>query len=93
MDENQKPIVDPAYTIEKFDDEILLYTETKDHAVYLNEAAYAVWELCKENLTVGEIVAYLQNLYPDQKKQIEGDVLVALQTLEERGVIRLSDVG
>jgi hypothetical protein len=93
MDDNQKPIVDPAYTIEKFDGEILLYTETKDQAVYLNDAAYAVWLLCKEDLTVVEMVDYLKNLYPDQKEQIESDVQIALQTLEEKDVIRLCHVG
>ncbi|MFT5701993.1 MAG: hypothetical protein ACI8ZB_004898 [Desulforhopalus sp.] len=93
MDENQKPIVDPAYTVEKFDGEILLYTETRTQAVYLNDAAYAVWELCKEDLTVGEIVDYLKKLYPNQKAQIQDDVFGALQTLEENSVIRLSNVG
>lgn len=91
MNDNQKPKVNPAYTIEKFDDEVLLYTEAGTQAVYLNDTAYGVWLLCKEDMTVGQIIEYLENAYPEQKKHIRADVIAALETLESNIVIELSD--
>jgi len=91
MEDQQKPTVDTAYTIEKFEDEILLYTEAGTQAVYLNDTAYAVWMLCKEDMTVGQIVEYLEEIYPDQQGQIRGDVIDALNTLQSNGVVTLDE--
>ena len=85
------PIVNSVYTVEEFDGEILLYTEAGTQAVYLNDAAYAVWLLCKENMTVGQIIEYLEEVYPDQKEQIREDVVTALNTLLSNSVIEFQD--
>lgn len=91
MNDEQKPVVNSAYTAESFDDEILLYSKEGTQAVYLNDAAHAVWLLCKEDMNVGQMIAYLQEVYPDQKEQIRGDVLSALTMLQENNVIELVD--
>ena len=85
------PIVNSVYTVEEFDGEILLYTEAGTQAVYLNDAAYAVWLLCKENMTIGQIIEYLEEVYPDQKEQIREDVVTALNTLLSNSVIEFQD--
>jgi len=85
------PVVNAAYTIEKFDDEILLYSEDGAQAVYLNDQAHAVWSFCKEGMSVGQIIEYLEQVYPDQKAQISKDVLTALETLETHNVIEMTD--
>lgn len=66
MKDKQTPTVTLGYSVEKFDDEILLYSEACTQAVYLNDAAHAVWLLCKEDMNVGQIVQYLEEMYPDQ---------------------------
>ncbi|MFT5697438.1 MAG: hypothetical protein ACI8ZB_000286 [Desulforhopalus sp.] len=91
MNDKQRPIVNPEYTIEKFDDEILLYTEAGTQAVYLNDAAHTVWLLCKEDMTIGKMVQYLEEVYPDQKDQISADVMSALEMLQENNVVELID--
>ncbi|PHR26208.1 MAG: hypothetical protein COA36_12730 [Desulfotalea sp.] len=91
MKDTQKPIVNTTYTVEKFDDEILLYTEAGTQAVYLNDTAHTVWLLCKEDMTVGQMVQYLEQQYPEQQKLIRGDVTGALETLLENGVIGFTD--
>lgn len=91
MEDKQKLLVDTAYTVEKFEDEILLYTEAGTKAVYLNDTAHAVWSLCKEDMTVGQIIEYLEKVYPEQREQIRNDVTDALNTLQSNGVIALSD--
>ena len=87
MNKEQKPTINPGYTVEKFDDEILLYSEAGTQAVYLNDAAYAVYLLCKEDMSIGQMVKYLEEVYSDQKDQIRKDVLSALETLQSNGVI------
>lgn len=91
MNINQKPILNSAYTVEKFDDEILLYTKEGTKAVYLNETAYAVWLLCKEEMKVEQIIAYLSEAFPDQSEQIKTDVIAALSALQSNNVIKLTD--
>lgn len=91
MNDNQKPIINPAYTVEKFDDEILLYNEAGTKAVYLNDAAHAVWLLCKENMNIGQMIHYLKEMYPEQNTQIRRDVVAALQLLQKNGVIEFAD--
>jgi hypothetical protein len=91
MKDTQRPIVNPDYTVEKFDDEILLYTEATTQAVYLNDAAYTVWLLCKEDMNIGQMIQSLEEVYPDQKEQIRNDVISALETLLSNGVIEFAD--
>lgn len=91
MNDYQKPVIRQEYSVEKFDDEIVLYAESETRAVYLNDAAYAVWQLCKEDLSVGQIIDYLEKTYPDQQVQIRKDVLTALKMLESKNIIMLSD--
>lgn len=91
MNDNNRPVVNPAYTAETFDDEILLYSKAGSQAVYLNDAAHAVWQLCKEDMTVGQIIEYLEQVYPEQKDQIRPDVTAALEMLAANTVIELAD--
>lgn len=91
MNDKQIPKINPEYTLEKFDNEILLYTEAGTQAVYLNDAAYAVWQLCQEGVTIEQMVHYLEGSYPDQKGQIKSDVYSALETLKSSGVIEFED--
>lgn len=85
------PLLDSEYIVEKFDDEILLYSEVGTHAVYLNDAAYAVWLLCREEMSVGQMIDYLKEVYPDQKEQIRRDVTSALETLRSNGMVKFAE--
>ncbi len=85
--------MNPEYRIEKFDGEVLLYTEDGAQAIYLNDEAHAVWSLCKEEMTVGQIIDYLEQAYPDQKEKIKKDVHKALETLQTHNVIEMTDAG
>ncbi len=87
MDDYKTPSVNRIYRVETFNGEILLYTEAGTQAVYLNDTAFAVWQLCKENITVGQMVAYLIDAYPGQSDQIRSDVMAALKVLESNNLI------
>ncbi len=91
MFNNKKIKINLDYIVEKFDGEMLLYEKIGSQAVYLNSSAYAVWLLCKENLTVGQIVECLEKRYPKRKEQMQSDVNNAISMLEVNKVIILFD--
>jgi hypothetical protein len=91
MIDSQRPIINPEFILEKFDNEILLYSVSETKAVYLNEAAHLIWALSNEQLSIGEIIGFLEEKYPTQKKTIRNDVISALESLCSQGVITLVD--
>jgi hypothetical protein len=91
MNDTDRPIVNTDYSAEAFDDEILLYSTAATQAVYLNDAALAVWGLCKGDMTIGQIIKYLEQSYPAQRDQIRPDVIAALEALIANNVIGLAD--
>ncbi len=91
MDNKKKPIISESYTAEKFDNELLLYSKTEEQALYLNNSAQAVLQLCGDDLTVAQIIDYLQQHYPDQREEIAQEVIEVLSTLKSNGVITFED--
>ncbi len=91
MNTSSKPRVSPAFAVEEFDGEILLYDETGAKAFYLNDTANAVLQLCREDVSVAQIIEYLQQAYPDHQERVEQDVMTVLEMLVENKVIELSD--
>ena len=91
MDKNKKPIISESYTAEIFEDELLLYSKADEQALYLNNTAQAVLQLCGDELTVAQIIDYLQQHYPDQREEIALEVIEVLSTLESNGVITFAD--
>ena len=91
MTDDSVPVVNPEFIQEEFNDETILYTAAGTSAVYLNETSLLILKLCGETKTVGEIIDFLENSYPEEKKTIREDVLSALKTLIDSGVISLSN--
>jgi coenzyme PQQ biosynthesis protein PqqD len=91
MDRSRKPKISNSYTAETFGDELLLYSKTDERALYLNITAQAVLQLCDDDLNVAQIIDRLQHHYPDQRKEIDQEVIEVLSTLESNGVITFED--
>ena len=91
MNTSNKPMINPSFAFELFEEEILLYDEAGSKAFYLNDTANAVLQLCKEDLSVAEIIECLQNNYPDHKDTIPKDVIDVLEMLVKSKVIELID--
>ena len=87
MKYSQKFTVNPAFKVEKFDNEILLYSVSNTKGMYLNETAYLVWEMCSKDNSIEEIVVLLEEAYPGQNETIRADVLAAVETLVENGAL------
>lgn len=91
MNTSSKPKLSDSFAVEQFDKEILLYDEAGSRAFYLNDTANAVLQLCKEDLSVAEIIECLQQNYPDHKDSIAEDVVGVLEILVKNKVIELTD--
>jgi hypothetical protein len=73
--------------VEVVDDEVLLYHPRQTAAVYLNPTAAVVWGLCDGSRTVADIVALLEESYPDADPPIAEGVEAALASLQKDGMI------
>ena len=89
MLDTQIPVINTEFKLERFDNEILLYSITDTRAIYLNETAFIVYGMCSSCLTVGEIIDLLEEAYPEQKGSIRDDVVTALNHLLENGALSL----
>jgi len=87
MEYSQKFVVNPAFKVERFDNEILLYAVSSTTGVYLNETAYLVWEMCTQGHSVGEILTLLEEAYPRQQTAIPGDAVAAIESLVDSGAL------
>lgn len=91
MDDACIPTMNAEYKLEKFDNEILLYSVTDTKAVYLNETACMVYGMCNSGQTIGQIIALLEEAYPEQKTTIREDVGETIRQLIQDGALILNE--
>jgi len=84
------PRANTEFSLEEIDDELLLYHPAKTKAVYLNETAALVWQLCDSERSVGEIISLLEENYPESDT-IRTDVEQTLQQLTDNGAVELDE--
>ena len=70
---------------EWIDGELLLYDHPADRALYLNPTAATIWSLCDGQTPVQDIVACMQDAYPDTA--VAGDIVGAIRDLEKNGLV------
>lgn len=87
MKSTQKFTLNPDFATEIFEDEILLYAVATGKGVYLNKTAGLVREMCGNGQTVEEIIALLEDAFPEQKDTIPIDVETAVQALLKNGAL------
>ncbi len=81
MDITQKFSPNSDFSVEKFDNEILLYAVSGGNGVYLNETAWLVWKMCGKGHSVEEIISLLEEAYPEHKDDISTDVITAVESM------------
>ncbi|HSH41281.1 MAG TPA: PqqD family protein [Arenicellales bacterium] len=84
------PSANTEFSLEEIDDELLLYHPAKTKAVYLNETAALVWQLCDSKRSVDEIVTLLEENYPESDT-VRSDVEKTLQQLADNGAVELNE--
>jgi len=75
--------------LEDMDGELLLYNPKNATTLHLNGPSAIVWQLCTGEHSVDEMIEALQEAYPDQADQIEGDVVSVIQELKAKEVLEL----
>ena len=91
MEYSQKLTRNPAFKVEKFDTEILLYAVSTTRGIYLNETAYVIWQLCEQENTLGGIITFLEESYPETEESIAADVLAVVGALVETEALVAGD--
>jgi hypothetical protein len=79
-----------GFTLEQFDNEILLFNVEKDETLYLNATAAMIWSLCDGEHTVSQLIELVAAAYPDSAANVEHDLHETLQTLLRHGAIEFS---
>lgn len=79
----------PDAQVQKFDDEVVIYFTLRKKAVYLNETAALIWELCDRTRTVADIVKLISDNYPDQIEQVREHIIEAIEQLWREGALRI----
>ena len=87
MHDEQTFKLNTEFTSERFENEILLYSVTDTSAIYLSETAFLVYGICSSGKSFGDIIACLEEAYPEQKMTIREDVTMAIQQLHEHGAL------
>jgi coenzyme PQQ biosynthesis protein PqqD len=89
INKNKKVVLAADYLLEKFDNEITVYHPSLTTSIYLNETGGVIWELCNGQRTVAEIIALLQEEYPENREQIEEGVIDIISSLLDKNIATL----
>lgn len=85
----KKPRTVEDFQLEEIDGEALLYSPKATRSIYLNPSAALIWHLCTGDFTTGEIIASLQEQFPDQADSIADDVNTTLNQFIEAEAVEL----
>lgn len=86
---NKKPKTIADFQLEEIDGEALLYSPSATRSIYLNPSAAVIWRLCSGEFSVEEIIASLQEQFPDEASSIAEDVPTTLEKFIESDAIEL----
>lgn len=78
------------FSLERLDNEILLYHPGLTKAIHLNETAALVWELCDGKRSVAEIGTLLGDAFPEQVDEVRNDVAAVVDRLSTEGALHFS---
>ena len=85
------PVASSNFELEEIDGELLLYSPQSIRSIYMNSTASVIWRLCDGKLTTGEIIALLQEAFPEANSSIEQDVIDSLQLFIDNQAVELLD--
>ncbi len=77
----------PECLLEDMDGELLLYNPVNATTLHLNGSSAVVWEMCDGQRSVEDIVAVLQQTYPEQAAQISEDVVEVIDDLQQQAAL------
>lgn len=79
-----------GFSLQRLDDDMLLYHPGLTRTLHLNDTAALVWQMCDGTRAIDVIVQTLQEAFPEHREQIALDVPATLQQLERDGAIEFA---
>ncbi len=87
---DDKPLRNDSCHMEELDDEVLLYNPVNNKTLYINKSASVIWQLCNGEQSVGDIIAMIQEAYPESKNDLQKDILETLNNLVDNDAISVT---
>ena len=87
--ETQIPRQASDFELQEFEDELLLYHPAETATFYLNPQAALIWRLCAGSRCIADLIAVLEEAYPDQQERIRDDVLQTIRQFVRQGALTL----
>jgi coenzyme PQQ biosynthesis protein PqqD len=76
-----------GFFIDELEGEHLLYRIGAHKAIHLNESASLIWKLCDGTRSMADIIAFLQQEYPEAQGSVVEDVRDAVEQLVSEGAL------
>ena len=74
---------------QEIDDETIILDSVTQEYFSINEIGKVIWSLIEEKKNLEEIKAEMLDMYEVPQEQLEKDLLNFLQTLEQKGLIKV----
>jgi len=87
--ETQIPRQTSDFELQEFEDELLLYHPAKTATFYLNPQAALIWRMCDGSRSIADLIALLEEAYPDQQDRIREDVFQTIRQFVRQGALSL----
>jgi len=87
MKRSSKPVRAQGFELRNVNNELQLYKAKDNTALYINESAAMIWQLCDGEMKVEDITSLLKDSYPDAAEMMDKDVKEVLAMLKEHGAI------
>ncbi len=82
MKNNQIPIQNPNYVLDRQENEYQLLDIDQQTSIFINESASLIWQLCNGEQTVSQIKTMIKDSYPDMADTIDEGVDQTVEMLE-----------
>lgn len=82
---------DPTLVSAQLDDEVVMMDAEQGTYYGLNETSGMIWQLLEQPSAVETVVAQLLKTYEVERAQCEREVLVLLEDMRTRGLIKVVD--
>ena len=87
--ETRKPIIPPNILWREEDGSTVLFNEEDGEPYLLNETGTRIWELCNDEVPVGEILSLLPLEFEGTKESIQREALELIQALVDKKLLEL----
>jgi len=90
MENNLKLSQSEDYFVEVIEGEWLLFKPDSQKAIYLDETASVIWQMCDGSRDAEQLAKEIASHYPDSEEDVITDIFTTLDVLDEHGALKKS---